>query len=122
MGYLLANSAAEARISAAADEAERDIEEIFTGERPTNEATTESTLAPGNPDETAFTIKMSDLSESQRTAIRAAGVSGDEIVITKGMVACVEADLGAQRTMELSGGSSPTISEAVTIVACYRDN
>jgi len=80
------------------------------------------TVVTPQDDEEVFTISMSQLSDDQQTILRTAGVDDDEIVITRAMVVCAEAELGAQRVAEIEDGATITMSEGVTLVACYNDN
>ncbi len=98
------------------------VTEIGSADESATASTQESVLVTGNPNDVAFTINVNTLSSSQRTALRAAGVSGDELVITKGMVACSEAEIGADRMLAIQSGGSPSLTEGTAIVSCYSSN
>jgi len=84
--------------------------------------TANSALVTGNPSDVAFTIDATNLSAGQRTALSAAGISEDSIVITNGMVVCMEAEIGADRMMDIQNGGSPSISEGIALASCYSAN
>jgi hypothetical protein len=39
--------------------------------------------------------------------------------ITKGMVACMEAEVGAERMMAIQNGDSQSITEGLALMGCY---
>lgn len=78
-----------------------------------------SGLVSGDPNEVAFTINVSSLTAGQRTALKVAGVSGDNIDITKGMVACMEVEIGTERMTAIQNGGSPSMSEGLALMSCY---
>jgi hypothetical protein len=70
--------------------------------------------------EVAFTIQVSDLSNSQQTMLRGLGIKESEIQITNDMVTCAETKLGASRMAEIRGGAKPSFSEGAQLVVCYN--
>lgn len=82
----------------------------------------DSTLVSGNSSDVAFSIPISGLPQAQQTALKAMGINGDSFVVTKGMVACAEAKIGAQRVKEIQNGASTSVSEGLTLMGCYKAN
>jgi hypothetical protein len=123
IGYVIGINTANTETATAVRDTGSEVSDAVTDSNGSSAASTEdSELVSGNPDDVAFTIDVSTLSSSQRTALQAAGVSGDEIVITKGMVACMEVDVGAERMVAIQNGDSPSISEGLALMGCYSAN
>ncbi len=72
-----------------------------------------------DPDGVAFTINIENIPEAQRTFLRTMGIDGNEIVVTNQMLACAEAKLGSARMTEIQNGATPSMSEGVSLMACY---
>lgn len=83
-----------------------------------NDSSSGTSSASGN--EVAFTIQVSDLSDSQQAMLRGLGIDESEIQITNSMMACAEAKLSASRIAEIRGGATPSFSEGAQLVACYN--
>lgn len=130
IGYFIGTFTADTQMGTAVqdagDRAEQNIEEIDLPNTNDDDATTtaesETTLSEEEAAETAFTIDISRLSDTQQAAVRAAGVEGEEIVITRGMVACAEAEMGSTRVAEIEDGAEIGVREGITLVACYNDD
>jgi mannose/fructose/N-acetylgalactosamine-specific phosphotransferase system component IIC len=84
-------------------------------------APVDSTLVAGAENETAFTIQVESLPSAQQMMLRAAGVDGDSVVITKGMVACAETKMGASRVIEIQNGAQISMSEGSALIGCYNN-
>lgn len=127
IGYLIGIYTANTDTAQSVRDSGSEVGGVMTDGAGSDESTTaasisESELVSGDPNEVAFTIEVATLSAAQRTALRTAGVSGDELVITKGMIACSEAEIGAERMVAIQNGETPSISEGVAIVGCYSSN
>ncbi len=61
-----------------------------------------------------------NLTPGQRQMLTAMGINPDEFTVTPEMVACAEAKLGAGRVEEIKNGATPSFSEGVSLVACYK--
>lgn len=128
IGYLVGTFTADTQMGTAVQNAgaraEQNMEEIDFPNMKDGDANdsvqNETTLTTEEAAETAFVIEVDRLSDTQKAAIRAAGVDGDEIVITRGMVACAEAEIGSSRVAEIEDGASISMSEGVTLIACYN--
>ncbi len=68
---------------------------------------------------------------SNETAVSTAGLTPDQIKmlsalgidtnkVTPTMIACAEASLGASRTQEIKNGDSPSFTEGIKLMACYK--
>ncbi len=77
-----------------------------------NTSVTNNTQTSGNSD------AASTLSEGQLKMLASFGI--DPNSITPAMIACGEAKLGAERTAEIKGGATPSISEGISLMACYK--
>lgn len=82
----------------------------------------DSTLVVGGEDEAAFTIQIDSLPPEQRMMLKGAGVGGDRVVITNGMVACAENEMGAKRVLEIKNGAEISLTEGAALVGCYTKN
>lgn len=78
----------------------------------TNTTGTNNTPSSGNSG------NASSLSEGQLKMLASFGI--DPNSITPAMIACGEAKLGAERTAEIKGGATPSISEGISLMACYK--
>lgn len=65
-------------------------------------------------------VSTTNLSAGQKQLLSALGIDATSITITPAMIACAEAKVGAARIVEISNGATPTISEGMTLLACYR--
>lgn len=65
-------------------------------------------------------INTANLSDGQRTMLKALGINTDTLVVTPQMVACAEASLGAGRANEIKNGATPSFTEGAKLVACYK--
>lgn len=123
IGYLIgintANSETAVTVRDTGSEVSNTVAEVITPNNPATTSDGESELAPGTADDVAFTINVSSLTAGQRTALKAAGVSGDRIDITKGMVACMELEIGTERMTAIQNGGSPSMSEGLALMNCY---
>jgi len=123
IGYLIgintANSQTAVTVRDTGSEVSNTVAEVVTPNNPATTSEAGSGLAPGTADEVAFTINVSSLTAGQRTALKAAGVSGDKLVITKGMVTCMEVEIGTERMTAIQNGGSPSMSEGLALMSCY---
>ena len=60
------------------------------------------------------------LTEGQRKLISAMGLDPNNFTITSTMVACAEAKIGVARVEEIKNGATPSLSEGVSLYACYK--
>lgn len=75
-----------------------------------------------NDDQTAFAVKVADLSSNQQAVLKVAGFSAtDEIVITNKMKACAESSIGTERTAAMAQGDKPTFTEGAQLLICYNE-
>jgi len=123
IGYLIgintANSETAVTVRDAGSEVSETVAEVVTPNNPDTASDGGSELAPGTTEDVAFTINVSTLTAGQRAALRAAGVSGDRIDITKGMVTCMELEIGTERMTAIQNGGSPSMSEGLALMSCY---
>jgi len=82
----------------------------------TSEASGESVAPP----ETRVVIPPERLTDSQKAMLRSLGVDPESITITQETVACAEGSVGTARMVEIQGGATPTFSEGLKLLACYR--
>lgn len=74
----------------------------------------------GDADSGATTIDSSNMTEGQRKLISALGLDPNNVTVTAEMMSCAEAKLGAPRVEEIKNGATPSFSEGVSLVACYK--
>jgi hypothetical protein len=67
-----------------------------------------------------FVIKIDNLPEAQKVALRGLGVSGPELVVTEEIIVCAETEIGAPRLYEIRNGATPSISEGLKLISCYQ--
>lgn len=65
-------------------------------------------------------VDSSMLTDGQQQLLETLGVEPDSITITPAMKTCAEAELGAARLREIQNGATPSFSEGVTLLRCYR--
>jgi len=65
-------------------------------------------------------VDSSNLTEGQIKLMHSMGIDPNEITVTAEMVACAEAKLGASRIEEIKNGATPSFTEGVSLVACYK--
>lgn len=122
IGVMTADTAVGTSIQTVAEYAEQNIEENIANSNDDESEQVDSTLVAGDEAEPAFVIQVDSLTSAQQTMVRTAGVSGDSIIITKGMVACAEAEIGAPRVVEIQNGAEISMSEGIILVGCYTSN
>lgn len=66
------------------------------------------------------TISTDSLSEGQREMLEHLGIHDSSFTITREMELCAEEKLGDMRVQEIKSGATPTFSEGMTLVACYK--
>jgi hypothetical protein len=120
IGTMAAGSTDNAALNTAQDRVPVSNDQNTTNTQPSgsNSDPVDSTLVEGDANETAFAIQVGTLSAGQQTMLKAAGVDGDSINITKGMVACAEAEIGASRVVEIQNGAQMSMAESVTLIGC----
>lgn len=79
----------------------------------TNEQSTEQ-------QESATPISPNALTDGQRKMLEAMGIDPNTVTVTPQMVACAEAKLGPARIEEIKNGATPSFTEGVSLVACYK--
>ena len=119
LGYFIGINTADTKTAVSVRESGSTVAEVITPTDSTPDSRENTELAPGDAEAVAFTIDVSTLSSGQRTALKAAGVSGEKIEVTKGMVVCMEVEIGAERMLAIQNGQSPSISEGLALMGCY---
>ncbi len=92
-----------------------------TSETTTISATTtvsEQTSSSETPAPVPTTTPTPNLSPTQIKMLTSLGIDPNKITPT--MIACAETSLGPTRALEIKNGSSPSITEGLKIVACYK--
>ena len=59
-----------------------------------------------------------NMSADQIKMLQALGIDVNKV--TPAMIACAETSLGSSRTEEIKNGATPSFSEGVKLVACYK--
>ena len=72
------------------------------------------------PAEARVAIPSERLTDSQKAMLRSLGVDPESITITQETVTCAESAVGEARMAEIQGGATPTFSEGLKLLACYR--
>jgi len=89
-------------------------------ETPSNESGPEtSTSQEGTTEDEADSSNVT-LTAGQSKMLESLGINPDEVTVTPQMVACAETKLGATRIEEIKNGATPSFSEGVSLVACYK--
>lgn len=70
--------------------------------------------------DTPITITTEKLSEGQKDVLDTLGVGEQSITITPQIVTCAVDALGTERVLELKNGSTPTLAESLTLLACIK--
>lgn len=65
-------------------------------------------------------ISTANLSAGQQKLLSTLGIDASKITITPAMIACAEAKVGAARIAEITGGATPSFSEGLSLLACYK--
>lgn len=65
-------------------------------------------------------VQTAQLSDGQRRLLSVLGIDANSVTITPQMIACGEEKLGATRTKEITGGATPSFTEGLALLACYR--
>ena len=82
----------------------------------------EQTPSGTDPEGVAFTITVATLPPLQQQALRLFGGTGEELVVSQAVVACIETELGFERLLLIRDGAVPSFREGVVIVDCYTSN
>ncbi len=61
---------------------------------------------------------ITNMSADQKKMLGALGIDVNKV--TPSMIACAETSLGASRTEEIKNGATPSFSEGVKLIACYK--
>ena len=78
---------------------------------------TETSASSTNTDGTSVAGGV-NLTDSQKKMLDTLGIDVNKV--TPEMIACAETSLGASRTAEIKNGATPSFSEGVKLVACYK--
>ncbi len=81
---------------------------------------TSATSTPTTTQTNGTVVNTSSLSSSQKAMLTALGIDAETIVVTPEMIACAEAKVGVARAEEIKNGATPSFSEGVKLVACYK--
>lgn len=66
------------------------------------------------------TIDSSQMTDGQKALLRTMGLDPESITITPEMVACAEAEIGADRVAAIQNGDTPGPIEGAKMLACYN--
>ncbi len=80
--------------------------------------TTSTTQASGATGGTV--ISTANLSAGQQKLLSSLGIDASKITVTPAMIACAEAKVGAARIAEITGGATPSFTEGLSLLACYK--
>ena len=69
--------------------------------------------------EIVLEVDLTTLTETQRSGLRAIGITEDTFVITSETLACAEQKLGQDRLDEIKEGDMPTFGETLLLIKCY---
>ena len=61
-----------------------------------------------------------ELSEAQVNRIEAVGIESENLEITPSMINCAEEKIGAERSMQIAEGDSPTAIELISLLGCLN--
>ncbi len=81
---------------------------------------TSSIPTSASKEEVRVPIPTERLTDSQKSMLRSFGIDPEAITVTQATVACAQAALGAERFTEVQKGATPTFSEGLQLLACYR--
>ena len=91
---------------------------------PFNTSSDTTHMSPGSNTATqgtaTHTVPAANLTDGQRKMLSALGIDPNKVTITPSMVACSEAKLGAARIEQIKNGATPSMSEGLTLMACYK--
>ncbi len=65
-------------------------------------------------------ISTANLSDGQQKLLSTLGIDASKITVTPAMIACAEAKVGAARIAEITGGATPSFTEGLSLLACYK--
>ena len=65
-------------------------------------------------------ISTTNLSAGQQKLLSSLGIDASKITVTPAMIACAEAKLGAARMNEIALGATPSFTEGLSLLACYK--
>lgn len=88
---------------------------VTSTKNPVGVSTTSQTSSTPTVTPTAAPLQISD---AQKKMLQALGIDINKVTPT--MIACAEASIGTARAKEIQGGATPSFSEGVKIVACYK--
>jgi hypothetical protein len=98
-----------------------DMQIVKDGSKPTKETGPVSTpTQTGASPSGGTTVTPSNLTEGQIKLMKALGIDPTKVTITPTMVLCAETSLGAARVEEIKNGATPSMTEGVKLVACYK--
>ncbi len=83
-----------------------------------NDSITEGDQSTGIEENT--TISTDNLTDGQKKMLSAVGIDAESIVVTPEMAACADTSVGASRMSEIINGATPSITEGIKLVACYK--
>ncbi len=90
--------------------AENSIEKASETERPT----------PQEEAAVRIPIPADRITDGQRAMLQKLGIDPTTVTITAEAKACAEGELGADRVAEIQAGATPSWSEGIVLVACYK--
>lgn len=96
------------------------ITSLILGADSTPRATSKAVSSPPAASADGAVIKTTSLPTGQQKLLSALGIDASEIVITPTMIACAEAKVGAARLKEIENGATPSFTEGLSLLVCYR--
>lgn len=87
-------------------------------------ATTTATTSTAEPSmpvlKEPIHVGTTTLTKEQKDILKTLGVDADNLVITPAMQLCAVGALGEVRLGAIEKGATPTVSEALTLLVCYK--
>lgn len=65
-------------------------------------------------------VADSNLTEGQKKLLESMGIDSTKVVITAEMAACANGKLGVARMEEIKNGATPSMTEGVSLLVCYK--
>ena len=100
---------------------EHTVAQVSQSDTASTSSTTSTLPAKSTPMlKSPIQIATSTLSEGQKALLETLGVDATNLVITPTMQLCAVNALGQVRVREIEKGATPTISEGLTLLVCYK--
>jgi hypothetical protein len=85
---------------------------------PVQKDTNASSTASSTPPQSIGTSIASHMTDDQKQMMRALGIDIEKL--TPAMITCAETNLGTDRFESIKNGSTPSLTEKLELVACYK--